>query len=240
MKITTVLVTLLVVPCLAVAQGYTPAEQAEIDAANASQGGPPVYGPPQSLPEGPGPEATIYFSDFESDNGGLAGTLDWEWGVYMWSGAGCGYTPTPPPAAYSGTSMWGTILNDCYSNSGNGSTCTNDDIRDDSILSLSADLTGYVTATLTWWEWLDMYTDWDFVEIYVNGVQVHQYCPSGYTPSTAWTQNSVDLTPFVGLPVSIEFHEMATTVVERAGWYIDDLEISGDPIPVELMSLTVE
>ena len=30
--------------------------------------------------------ATVFFSDFESDNGGGVGTLDWEWGTYAWAG----------------------------------------------------------------------------------------------------------------------------------------------------------
>jgi len=35
------------------------------------------------------------------------------------------------------------------------------------------------------------------------------------------------LTPFVGGPAIIEFHMMASTVVNRAGWFIDDVTITG-------------
>jgi hypothetical protein len=39
---------------------------------------------------------------------------------------------------------------------------------------------------------------------------------------------------------TIEFHFMASTVVERGGWWIDDLLILDAQIPVELQSLAVE
>ena len=230
-----VAIACLIVPGV-VAQERTPAELEEL-AADANSQGNVTYGPPQPLPDQGEPEATIYFSDFEADDGGLSGTLDWEWGEY--TGAVCD-SSEPPPAAYSGTHMWGTVLLGCYSNAGNNqSSCPggNSDIRDDSILSLSLDLTGYVNATMTWWEWDDFFTPWDYAQVYVNGVMVDENCSE--TPG-AWEQKSVDLTPYVGLPVSIEFHFMASTVVDDAGWYIDDLEITGDPIPVELMTLTVE
>ena len=83
--------------------------------------------------------ATVFFSDFEADNGGGVGTLDWEWGTYAWAGT-CS-TSFPPAAPYSGTNMWATVLNECYSNLGNNSgysssgACANTNTADDSILA---------------------------------------------------------------------------------------------------------
>ena len=41
-----------------------------------------------------------------------------------------------------------------------------------------------------------------------------------------WTQHSVDLTPYVGSLVTLRFDLFATTVVNRPGWYLDDMELT--------------
>jgi hypothetical protein len=188
--------------------------------------------------------ATVFFSDFEADNGGGVGTLDWEWGVYAWAGT-CG-TQYPPATAFSGSSMWATVLNECYNNLGNNSgysstgACSNTNTADDSILSFTIDLTGLSEAWLYWWEWYDVYSYWDWAEVYVNGTVVFQHCESSYTVPTQWVQQEVDISAFVGGVATIEFHMMASSVVERSGWFIDDLLILDTQIPVELQSFFVE
>jgi subtilisin family serine protease len=154
------------------------------------------------------------FYDFEADDGGFVGTNDWEWGTYSWAGT-CG-TAYPPPGAYSGTNMWGTVLNDCYNNLG-----------DFSILSFTADLTGQSSAILQWWDWYDVFETFDYGEVYANNVLVYDRA-TGYVIPTEWEQHQVDLTPFAGGMVDIEFRMFATTVVERAGWWIDDVLV-GEP-----------
>lgn len=176
----------------------------------------------------------IYFSDFEADGGGMIGTLDWTYGTYAWVGGSC-YTGTrhPPAAAYSGTNMWGTRLNDCYQNLGNNQgydSCVNGNPTDDSILSLSVDLTGYEDATLSWWEWFDLFLTWDWAEVRVNGTPVFQHCGTSYVVPTAWVQQTADLTAFVGEVANIELHMMASSVVNYTGWFIDDVMITGTPI----------
>ena len=179
----------------------------------------------------------VYSSDFESNNGGMSGTLDWEWGIYSWTGNTCSGTNYPPPSAHSGNHMWATQLNTCYNNLGNNAgydTCVNGNTNDDSILSFTVDLTGLTEATLSWWEWQDIYLNWDWAEVYVNNTVVFQHCGTEYAPSTVWGQQSVDLTTYVGASVNIRFHMMSSSVVERAGWFIDDVQVSGstpDPIP---------
>ncbi len=208
----------------AVPQDEVAAELAAAAAWEAS----PVYATKAAEAPAGAPEAIVFFSDFEASNGGLVGTLDWEWGVYAWVGANCG-GGTEPAGAYSGTHMWGTVLNDCYNNRGNNTgyaTCTNTNPADDSILTLTVDLTGLPDATLSWWEWYDLFSNWDWAEVYANGTRVFPHCESSYTAPTAWVQQTVDLTPYVGGVVTIEFHMMASTVVNYSGWYLDDVSVT--------------
>jgi len=80
---------------------------------------------------------------------------------------------------------------------------------------------------LQWWEWYDLFSPWDWAEVRVNGTSVFAHCESSYSSPVAWIAQNVDLTPFVGGPAIIEFHMMASTVVNRAGWFIDDVTITG-------------
>ncbi|MBN1136126.1 MAG: hypothetical protein JXM73_06055, partial [Anaerolineae bacterium] len=157
-------------------------------------------------------------------------TLDWQWGTYAWVGGGCyGTSHVQPPTAYSGTDMWGTVLNTCYSDLGNNAnSCANVNPNDDSILSITLDLT-YATGNveLSWWEWYDLFGSFDWAEVRANGDVVWQNCESHVAP-TAWEQQTVDLTAYAGGPVTIEFHMMASTVVNYAGWYIDDVMVTGE------------
>jgi len=174
-----------------------------------------------------GPDVLFFAEDFDTDNGGLVGTNDWEWGdAYAWAGT-CG-TSTPPPAAHSGAGMWGTVLNDCYHNLGNNTgydTCNNTAPADDSILSFQVDLTTTGSAQFCWWEWPDLYLPWDWGQVWANGDVVFEHCGGSYAAPTQWQQQCVDLGSYAGQMVDIEFHMMASSVVERAGWYIDDIEV---------------
>ena len=157
------------------------------------------------------------FYDFEANDGGFVGTVDWEWGTnYSWVGAACDGVSYPPPGAFSGVGMWATVLNDCHANTGTFSN-----------LSFSADLTGQSSAILQWWDWYDVFETFDYGEVYVNDTLVYNRADSYIIP-TEWEQHQVDLTPFVGGVVDIEFRMFATTVVNRAGWYIDDVLV-GEP-----------
>ncbi len=175
------------------------------------------------------PKAALHFWNFEADNGGFAGSLDWEWGAYTWTGGTCDSANYPPPAAHSGVGMWGTVLNSCYNNLGNNtgySTCVNGNPTDDSILTFTVDLTGITAPVeLSWWEWYDLFMDWDWAQVYANGDVVFQHCGGGFVAPTEWARQAVDLTPYAGGPVTIEFHMMASTVVNHAGWYIDDVMV---------------
>jgi len=224
-----------------------PAEvAAEVAAAAAWEVSPEYASAPPAVPLRK-VEATVFFSNFDTDNGGLVGTRDWEWGTsYAWTGTGCYNTSYhQPPGPYSGTGMWGTVMNTCYNDLGNNQgagsgTCNNTNPSDDSILTLTVDLTNYTDATLTWYEWLDVFSYFDWTEVRVNNTSVSTYCPSSYIAPTAWVQQSLNLTPYVGAVVTVEWHFMASTVVNYAGWYIDDVLVDGTPVPVELQSFTAE
>ncbi len=180
-----------------------------------------------AAPAGARPESVLYFWNLEANDGGFAGTLDWEWGSYAWDGSTCDGSNFPPPAAHSGVGMWGTVLNNCYDNLGNNqgyASCANSDPSDDSVLSFSIDLSGVtVPVELSWWEWYDLFSSFDWAEVYANGTRVFPHCEPSFVQPTAWVQQTVDLTPYAGGPVTIEFHMMASTVVNHAGWYIDDV-----------------
>lgn len=177
----------------------------------------------------------LLFEDFETNDGGFLGSLDWEWGTMTWSGAGCESDNFPPAGAFSGTGMWATVLNDCYSNYSNNSgydTCINGDPTDDSILSFEIDLTGQTDATLSFYEWFDAFLQWDWAEVRVNDTSVFQHCGGSFVEPTAWEEQVIDLTPFVGAVATIEFHFLSSGVINHAGWYIDDVRVyTGSPGP---------
>ena len=98
-----------------------------------------------------GPDVLFFSEDFDTDDGGLVGSVDWEWGTFAWTGATCSGSNNPPAAPHSGGGMWGTVLNSCYNNVGNNTgydTCNNTNTADDSILSFQVDLTTTGSAQL--------------------------------------------------------------------------------------------
>jgi len=171
--------------------------------------------------------------DFDGDCKGLAGTQDWQCGTLSFKPSSrCEAAAVGPTAAHSGAGAWGTVLNDCYSEIGNNqeSNCTSTFTSDDSVLAFKVTIpASWTTATMTYWSWEDLWISYDFGEIRINGtgITAGQICSGAYVAPTAWVQRSVDLSAHVGQTVDVAFHMMASTVVNYAGWYIDDLAISG-------------
>ncbi|OYD17310.1 hypothetical protein CH333_01185, partial [candidate division WOR-3 bacterium JGI_Cruoil_03_44_89] len=60
------------------------------------------------------PITTLYFTDFEDDDGDATGTSDWQWGV----------PTTGPSGAHSGEKLWATKLGSDYSNYSNSRLTT--------------------------------------------------------------------------------------------------------------------
>jgi PKD repeat protein len=169
---------------------------------------------------GGGGDGDEFFFDFENNDGGwtVSGVTDWEWtNTYDSSCYVPGAYPTneaPPPTAYSGTGLWGTVICGPYTNSGS-----------ETILSKTFDFTGMTDVILEFWSWENINGAFDYAEVYVNGYL--EWGPSYDYPGTTWQQRMVDLSAYDGMSsVEIEFSMHASTVVEKAGWYIDDVAIT--------------
>ncbi|MDX9953682.1 MAG: S8 family serine peptidase [Anaerolineae bacterium] len=163
----------------------------------------------------------LYFSDFETDDGGWtsSGFGEWEWGtpvtgVY----ALCDTTPRPEPAgAFSGSNTWATNLDGCYANSGEQSLLVSQTFDFSSVQA---------PIELNWQNWYEIFTTFDMGEVYVNGTLLWNVVSS--TATLDWQPESVDLSAYAGQAnVEVTFRLFATTVVNRMGWYVDDVEITG-------------
>lgn len=174
-----------------------------------------------------------YFSDFETDDGGWVkssnwtGTSlpnypdgDWEWtntyDVANYDDTGGSTGQLPPATAYSGTGMWGTVINGPYSN------CAVSGER--SFLRQTFDLSIYDSPVLSVWHYMDGYNTWDYGQILVNGTPV--WGTSDLAEFMPWQQIFVDLSAYSSLTeAEISFEWSSTTVSNYAGWYIDDIYI---------------
>ncbi|MCC6750474.1 MAG: choice-of-anchor J domain-containing protein [Deltaproteobacteria bacterium] len=177
-----------------------------------------------------GPLVAPFTLDFEAGGGGLTATRDWQWGVLRFAkGTGCSASATPPPAPHSGTHCWGTVLNDCHNPIANAAnTCSNTDPNDDSVLALKVAIpSSFTTATLAYWEWYDVFLPYDWTELRIDGKVVTQRCTGDYVTPTAWVRRTVDLAAYRGKTITIAFHFMATASVNYAGWYLDDVSVTG-------------
>ena len=188
-------------------------------------------GIPPKLDKGvpPGPQV-LYWSNFEQNNGGLKAWGDWQWGVLAFKAdinCDAASTMSPPPKPRSGARVWGTRLNGCYSAANNAqAACKNANPGDDSILRVGVQIPpGNKTAVLEWWEWTDYFKDFDWTEVRINGKVVAQDCTGGHKKPSAWVKRSINLNGYIGKFVGVEFHFMATSVVNLSGWYLDDLKI---------------
>ena len=164
-----------------------------------------------------------FFFDFENSDGGWVPTAswdpvgDWEWtNTYDVSNWVPGEYPSdeiPPSTAHSGTGLWGTVMYAAYTNA-NGY----------SYLTKTFDFSSLTNAELSFWSWENLFGDWDYAEVYVNGVL--EYGPSYDSDTPYWKEVVLDLSAYDGLSsVEIEFSMYATSVVAYGGWYIDDVEI---------------
>jgi len=194
--------------------------------------------PDQGLPDAP-PVTTLtapFFLDFEQDDGRLVGTRDWEWGQIDFQPSTGPNAPcdnasyTPPTAGHSGTGMWGTKLNDCYSPLDNAkSPCSNENLIDDSVLAFKVKIPATLpNPRLTYWEWSDYFLDFDWTEVRVDNDVVQQVCSGSLTTPPTWEKRSIDLKSYTGATVEITFHFMASSVINYSGWYIDDLAVNSD------------
>ena len=163
------------------------------------------------------------FDDFEQNDGGWIPTAswspvgDWEWtdsyDIANWSPEYTGTSVIPPQTAYSGTGMWGTKINTNYTNSGGSN-----------YLSKTFNFAGIQNPEIRWWSWENVFGDFDYCQLKVNGSIV--WGPSWEYTNTQWQERVVNLNAYAGNSnVEIQFEMYATTVVNYAGWYIDDVYV---------------
>ncbi len=129
---------------------------------------------------------------------------------------------------HSGQFFW-------YSNRGDDS-----DMR----LTRAFDLTGLTQATLRFWTWYDIETEWDFgyVQVSHDGGDTWQILRGpattannpygnnygwGYTGATGpdWIEEQVDLSAYAGRQILVRFEYITDDALNAPGWAIDDIHI---------------
>jgi len=177
----------------------------------------------------PGQPGSGMFFDFEANvDGGWEPSSTWtdplgdweytaDYDVTEWNPVYTGTNVVPPPTAYSGTGMWGTKINTNHTNSGGFN-----------YLTKTFNFSGLSNAHMRFYSWENLFGNFDYAQVSVNGTVV--WGPSWDYTGTVWQERVIDLSAFDGMPeVQIRFEMWATTTVNYAGWYIDDVEIaSGD------------
>ena len=187
--------------------------------------------PDKAVPKpdkGPTCPKVVYSSMFETYNGALKSWGDWQWGLYKFAaGKNCDSSKNPPPGAHSGVKMWGTVLNDCHSGAGNATAaCNNTNPKNNSILRLELKIpAGCKQAFVEWWEYNDYFLNFDWAEVRIDGKVIHQNCDSSQVPQKQWVKRVINISSYLGKHIGLEFHFLATGVINYSGWYIDDLVI---------------
>ena len=178
------------------------------------------------IPENDVMQRNIYLyetEDFEDSDGEFVGDGDWEWGI----------SSSGPNCAYSGEHVWATNLDgsygsnlDCYLYS-----------REYTIMSLPARLSFY-----QWYYFV--YMDGGNISISTDGGKAWDLIvPEGGYPADRvdvldgepgfsgmgleWKKVTFDLTHYLGQTVQFRWRFGSDGSAEQAGWYIDDVTVSG-------------
>ncbi|MEO1009206.1 MAG: PEP-CTERM sorting domain-containing protein [Planctomycetota bacterium] len=174
-------------------------------------------------------QSTIFFSDFEADGGGFVASGvngDWERGIPVGADGTAlgGFGGPEPVGGFSGDFVWGTVIGGLHG------------VGSDEQLSQTFDFTGLTDINLSYQEWLDSGSStFDMASVIVNGDEV-LLADGG--PTGDWREVNINLDAYAGLSdVEITFNFVSTTVVERVGWYIDDVQITAVPAPASLALL---
>jgi hypothetical protein len=172
----------------------------------------------------PGGTGSEFSFDFENNDGGWVPSSNWadpegDWeytdsyDINQWAPVYTGTSVVPPPTAFSGTGMWGTVINSNYTNSGGFS-----------YLSKTFNFSGFSNTEMRFRSWENVFGNFDYCQVSANGTLV--WGPSWQYTGTQWEERIVDLSAYDGMgEVEIRFEMWASTVVNYAGWYIDDVEI---------------
>ncbi len=165
-------------------------------------------------------QATIYFSDFESNDGGLSGSGDWEYGSPN-GFAGAPFGGAEPIGGNSGDFAWGTVIGGAHNPA-----------LTSKLTLAGLDLTN--ATELRYFEFLDSGGNtFDMAKVFVGATEV-SLRDGG--PTNGWREVVIDLTGFSGVQ-NITWDFTTTTVVERVGWYIDDVAVIPAPGAAAVMGL---
>ncbi len=146
---------------------------------------------------------------------------------------------------FSGASQVKVVNNDAHSGQYQWYSHRGDDSN--SRLTRAFDLSNVSQATLKYWTWFDIESDWDYgyVEISTDGGETwtilttphsntanhsgNAYGP-GYTGTSSggeptWLEESIDISDYTGQAVLIRFEYVTDDAVNRPGWTLDDISI---------------
>jgi bacillopeptidase F len=157
-----------------------------------------------------------YSQDFEAEPVGWwhsplnpsGSTADpWEWGI-----------PTSGPnAAHSGERVYATNVDGPYTNS-----------TDAFLMAPPIDLTAGGPAKLVFWHWYEFENNYDNGYVAISADGMNFTVVKAYTgTSGGWLRTSVDLTPYTGQVIYVMFYLHTDSSVNKAGWYLDDINIIG-------------
>jgi len=172
---------------------------------------------------------------FEYNDGGYSGLGNWQWGE-----------PTSGPnEAYFGVNVWATNLGGDYGPS-----------RDDPLIAPQL-LVSSPGAQLEFYHWYSIENNYDGGNVSIStnggaswtlitpetgypGSNIYALGEAGYTGSNnAWEQAVFSLSAFAGENIIIRWRFASDYMINDAGWYIDDVAITGN-IPQEPPELSIE
>jgi len=101
----------------------------------------------------------------------------------------------------------------------------------DAYMMKHIDLTDYISATLSYYYWLDSEPNWDYLYVQTSTDGSTWDTEKSYTGrSDGWVQDTVDLTPFIGSRVYIRFLFYSDEIIsDYEGAYLDDIVITAVP-----------
>ncbi len=148
--------------------------------------------------------------------------------------------------AFTGSSQVKVLANEAHSGSHQWYSHRGDDTN--TRLTRAFDLSDVDRATLNYWTWYDIETDWDYgyVEVSTDGGTSwtiletphsattnptgNAYGP-GYTGQSGgqdgpvWVEESLDLSAYTGQEILLRFEYVTDDAVNRSGWSLDDIRI---------------
>jgi len=167
---------------------------------------------------------TLYFENFESDNGGYttSGTLnEWAWGIPF--AGSCGF------GCHSGDKCWVTNLNGNYA-----------PYTDGQLKSVVMDLTGaYGDISVEWWQAQQMdYPNYLIAEAKIGPVGGpytvlwENTYPNSDLSCKPWTKMQYDISQYAGqvveLVFDIHYGPSVSGIITGEGWFIDDVKVTAD------------